>query len=64
MYTYFIRYLPSKENGLGSLIFTIASSEEKTLSDIREGYPEVFGNPGFYSLLKAEDQQINISKDK
>lgn len=64
MFTYFIRYLPPKENGLGTIVHVIASSSEMTIKDIKEKRPEVFEQPGFYSLLLSKDDHLTVGKDK
>jgi hypothetical protein len=65
VFTYFIRYLPPKENGLGTIIsHAITSVSEMSIKDIKEKNPEVFEQPGFYSLMLAKDDHLTIGKDK
>lgn len=64
MFTYFVRYLPPKQNGLGEIVYAISRSVEISLKDLKEEKPEVFSKPGFYSLLLAKDEQLTVGDNK
>ena len=61
MFTYFVRYLPPKQTGLGEIVYVIARSVGITLKDLKEEKPEVFSKPGFYSLLQSKDDHLAIN---
>lgn len=59
---YYVRYLPLKENGLGRIVHcAFADDPDWTLEKHRVVYPDVFDDPGFYTLLASLDDRMTVA---
>ncbi len=57
-----VRYLPSRQVGEGDILFTICSTGDVTLAKLREAYPHVFEQRGFYSLMRSMDDYLDVKE--
>lgn len=61
---YFVRWLPAKTTGLGELVHAFSTESAVTLEMVRAENPALFVKLGFYSLLRAEDDYLEIGEPK
>lgn len=57
---YLVRYLPPKQAGYGQIVHAISTNYTMTMEAYRSAHPEVFAEPGFYTLMLSADDTVTV----